>query len=54
MTSMRETRIYDAFVQTSQNWDFMPSPAFAIAVLAIQFAVAVAFVFKGCNDKKWS
>ena len=54
MTSMRDTRIYDAFVQTSQNWDFMPSPAFSVGVLAVQFAVAVIFVFKGCSDKKWS
>ena len=54
MTSMRDTAIYDAYVQTRAEWeDFMPSPETAIFVLALQTIFALAFVFWGCYRKKW-
>ncbi len=54
MTSMRETRIYDAYIQTKPDWDFMPSPELAALVLGIQFLIAVLIVFKGCYAKRWN
>ncbi len=54
MTSMKDTRIYDAYIQTKSDWDFMPSPTLSIAVLAVQFAVAVGVVYYGCRSKRWS
>ena len=53
MTSMKDTRIYDAYIQTKPDWDFMPSPSLSLAVLCAQFAVAVAVVFYGCRLKRW-
>ncbi len=54
MGSMRDTRIYDAYMQTSSSWEFIPSPSLAIAVLSIQMAAAIGFVFFGCRQKKWN
>ena len=54
MTSMKNTRIYDAYIQTKPDWDFMPAPEIAIGVLALQLIVAVAVVFYGCNSKRWN
>jgi len=53
MSSMRDTRIYDAYIQTKPDWDFMPSPELAAAVLCAQFAVAVFVVFRGCRARRW-
>ena len=54
MTTMKDTRIYDAYVMMSEGWNFTPSPEVSIAVLAVQFAVACGFVFYGCRAKKWN
>ncbi len=54
MSSMRDTRIYDAYIQTKPDWDFMPSPELAAAVLCAQFAVAVFVVFRGCRARRWN
>ncbi len=54
MGSMRDTRIYDAYMQTSSPWEFIPSPGLSVAVLLLQTAVALGFVFFGCRQKKWN
>ena len=54
MTSMKDTRLYDAFVQTSSNFEWIASPDVAVLALALQGAIGVAFVMKGCYQKKWS
>ncbi len=54
MTSMRDTRIYDAYVQTKPNWEFMPDTEIAILVLFVQFLLALFFVFRGCIAKRWN
>lgn len=54
MTSMRDTRLYDAFVQSSQSWEWVASPQVAAAALAAQGAIGIAFVLKGCYAKKWN
>lgn len=54
MTSMKNTRIYDAYIQTKPDWDFMPVPELAIAVLMLQLLVAVGVVFYGCYSKRWN
>lgn len=54
MSSMRDTRIYDAYIQTKPDWDFMPSPELAAAVLCAQFAAAVFVVFRGCRARRWN
>lgn len=54
MSSMRDTRVYDAFIQTSGQWEWIASPAFSIFALSIQALFGIAFVFKGCYDKKWN
>lgn len=53
ISSMSETRIYDAFMQTQNEWEMMPSPQIAVAVLAMQSFVALVFVFVGVKQKKW-
>ena len=54
MSSMKHTRIYDAFIQTKPDWEFVPSPSLAASVLLLHFAVAVAVVFWGCKTRKWN
>ena len=54
MTSMKNTRIYDAYIQTKPDWDFMPDPELAIAVLTLQCLLAVGVVFYGCFSKRWN
>ena len=54
MTSMKNTRIYDAYIQTKPDWDFMPDPELAIAVLTLQCLSAVGVVFYGCFSKRWN
>ena len=54
MTSMKNTRIYDAYIQTKPDWDFMPVPELAIAVLTLQCLLAVGVVFYGCFSKRWN
>ena len=53
MSSMRETRIYDAYIQTRAAWEFLPDCAFALAVLTAQTLLAAAAVFYGCRLRKW-
>lgn len=53
MSSMRETRIYDAYIQTRAAWEFLPDCAFALAVLSAQTLLAAAAVFYGCRLRKW-
>lgn len=54
MTSMKDTRLYDAFMQTSANFEWIASPDAAIIALAVQAMIGIAFVMKGCYQKKWS
>lgn len=54
LTSMKDSPIYDAYVQTSSAWETLPSPALSFAVMSLQCAAALAFVFWGCCVKKWS
>ena len=54
MGSMKDSRLYDAFVQTQASPEFIPSPSAAAAVLFAQCAVAALFVLKGCYDKRWN
>ncbi len=54
LTSMKDSPIYDAYVQTSSSWEALPSPALSFAVMSLQCAAALAFVFWGCSVKKWS
>ena len=54
MTSMKDTRLYDAFVQTSPSYEWIASPGIAIFALALQGIIGVAFVMKGCYQKKWN
>lgn len=54
MTSMKDTRLYDAFVQTSPNYEWIAAPDIAIFALALQGIIGVAFVMKGCYQKKWN
>lgn len=54
MSSMKHTRIYDAYIQTKPDWEFVPSPSLAAAVLLLHFAAAAAVVFWGCKTRKWN
>ena len=54
MTSMKDTRLYDAFVQTSPKYEWIASPKIAIWALAVQGIIGIAFVLKGCYQKKWN
>ena len=54
MGSMKDSRLYDAFIQTQASPEFIPSAGVASAVLLAQCAVAAAFVLKGCFDKRWN
>jgi len=55
MTSMRDTPVYDAYIQTRSDWeDIMPSPEIAAVVLILQTVLALAIVFWGCSQKKWN
>ena len=54
MSSMSDNAVYDAYMLTKMSPEFMPSPALAAAVLAVQAALAVAVVFWGCLKRKWS
>jgi len=53
LATMKDSRIYDAFIQTQLSVPWMPSPELAITVLGIQALVAVYVVFLGCFLKKW-
>lgn len=53
MGSMRESRIYDAYIQTQSSWDAVPDVSLALAVLGLQALAAVYFVFIGCFAKRW-
>ena len=53
MGSMKETAIYDAYMQTKLIPEYMPSSSLAITVLAIQSILAICIIFYGCNQKKW-
>lgn len=54
MTSMKDTRLYDAFMQTSQSFEWIATPKVALLALALQAIIGVAFVLKGCYQKKWN
>jgi len=54
MASMKDTRIYDAYVQTAATWNYIPPTWLAITVMGVQALVAFAFVFYGCRAKKWN
>ena len=54
MTSMKDTRLYDAFVQTSPSYEWIAEPGVAVFALAMQGIIGIAFVLKGCYQKKWN
>lgn len=54
MTSMKDTRLYDAFVQTSPSYEWIAKPSIALFALAVQGIIGIAFVLKGCYQKKWN
>ena len=54
MTSMKDTRLYDAFVQTSPSYEWIAKPNIALFALAVQGIIGIAFVLKGCYQKKWN
>ncbi len=54
MTAMKDTRLYDAYVLTRPDWEFMPSPSLAASVLILQAAIALIFVYVGCSRKNWN
>jgi ABC transport system ATP-binding/permease protein len=51
LSTMKETRLYDAVVMFSEDW-FAP-PGMAVAVMAIQGAVGIAMAFWGCQRRQW-
>ena len=53
MSSMKDTRVYDAYVQTRAMWEYLPSASLSVAVMAVQTLAAAAFVFYGCRMRKW-
>ncbi len=53
MASMKDTRIYDAYIQTQTNIDDIPSVNFAVIALSLQCVFAIYVVFWGCHSKKW-
>ncbi|MBR4598369.1 MAG: ATP-binding cassette domain-containing protein [Opitutales bacterium] len=54
MTSMKDTRLYDAFVHTSASYEWIASPGIAVFALALQGIIGIAFALKGCYQKKWN
>ena len=54
MSSMRESRIYDAYVLTKPDWDFIPSPTLALLAMGVQTAIALAVVFWGCSRRNYN
>ncbi len=54
MSSMRESRIYDAYVLTKPDWDFIPSPSLALLAMGVQTAIALAVVFWGCSRRNYN
>lgn len=53
MSSMKDTRIYDAYISTLQKPEEIYSPNFALIFLLLQAFVALIFIIKGCTQKKW-
>ncbi|MGE9295803.1 MAG: ABC transporter permease, partial [Puniceicoccales bacterium] len=51
LRSMIDSRIYDAFRETSPEW--ISSPGLALLVLALQGAVGVGMVTVGCRKVQW-
>ncbi len=51
LSSMLDTRLWDAFRENNAQW--VSSPAQAVAVLVLQGAVAAALVLWGCSRKQW-
>ena len=54
MSSMRDTRIYDAFIQTRAVFEYLPDTYISIIVMGLQTLLAILLVFYGCKSKKWS
>lgn len=54
MSSMRDSRIYDAYIQTRAVWEYIPSVSISVIVMTIQTMIAIGVVFYGCRQKKWS
>ncbi|MEM8550339.1 MAG: ABC transporter, partial [Verrucomicrobiota bacterium] len=52
MSSMKQTRIWDAFRENNAEW--VASPSLALAMLLMQALVGVAMVFYGCSRKQWT
>ncbi|MBC2592987.1 ABC transporter ATP-binding protein/permease [Ruficoccus amylovorans] len=52
LSSMLDTRFWDAFRENNAQW--VASPGQAVAVLALQGAVGVALVLWGCSRKQWN
>ncbi|MEM9226901.1 MAG: ATP-binding cassette domain-containing protein [Verrucomicrobiota bacterium] len=52
MSSMKQTRIWDAFRENNAEW--VASPALALVMLLVQGVVGVVMVFYGCSRKQWT
>ena len=51
LSSMLDTRLWDAFRENNAEW--VSSPAQAIVALVLQGAVGAALVWWGCSRKRW-
>jgi hypothetical protein len=51
LSSMLDTRLWDAFRENNAEW--VASPAQAIVALVLQGAVGAALVWWGCSRKQW-
>lgn len=54
MTTMRDSRIYDTFVQTQLEAPNLPSLFTVSLVLGVHIFIAIYAVFWGCFKKKWA
>lgn len=52
--TMKETAFYDAFRFANDDWGWIPSPALAIGVLALQALAGVLCVWIGCARRRWN
>ena len=49
---MKDSRLYDTYIQTQSDWLWMPSPEISLVVLLLQTVVfGVLVVIYGCHKK---
>lgn len=51
LSSMKDTRLWDAFRENNAEW--VASPLIAVVFLLIQAAVGIGMVYVGCSKKQW-